>query len=283
MRIAIAGYNGFIGSSIVSGGSNNEFIFLSRELLYGDNEVLANSLENTDAVLNFAGYPIAKRWTGKRKKLIWESRITITQNIVKAIEHCKIKPGVFINSSAIGIYKYDTINTEEDYFFGESTLAGLVSAWENEAEKVHPEVKLKIIRLGLVLGRKGGALPFLLRLFNLGLGGKIGSGKQVYSFIHIQDVVQAVYFLLDNKEEGIFNLTAPEPVTNKVFTETLARQMKRPAFFAVPSFVLNLMLGNAAELITRGQTVLPQKLLNAGYKFTFATINEAIENILTGK
>ena len=283
MRIAIAGYNGFIGSSIVSGGSNNEFIFLSRELLYGDNEVLANSLENTDAVLNFAWYPIAKRWTGKRKKLIWESRITITQNIVKAIEHCKIKPGVFINSSAIGIYKYDTINTEEDYFFGESTLAGLVSAWENEAEKVHPEVKLKIIRLGLVLGRKGGALPFLLRLFNLGLGGKIGSGKQVYSFIHIQDVVQAVYFLLDNKEEGIFNLTAPEPVTNKVFTETLARQMKRPAFFAVPSFVLNLMLGNAAELITRGQTVLPQKLLNAGYKFTFATINEAIENILTGK
>jgi len=283
MRIAIAGYNGFIGSSIVSGGSNNEFIFLSRKLLYGDNEVLANSLENTDAVLNFAWYPIAKRWTGKRKKLIWESRITITQNIVKAIEHCKIKPGVFINSSAIGIYKYDTINTEEDYFFGESTLAGLVSAWENEAEKVHPEVKLKIIRLGLVLGRKGGALPFLLRLFNLGLGGKIGSGKQVYSFIHIQDVVQAVYFLLDNKEEGIFNLTAPEPVTNKVFTETLARQMKRPAFFAVPSFVLNLMLGNAAELITRGQTVLPQKLLNAGYKFTFATINEAIENILTGK
>jgi len=283
MRIAIAGYNGFIGSSIVSGGSNNEFIFLSRKLLYGDTEVLANSLENTDAVLNFAGYPIAKRWTGKRKKLIWESRITITQNIVKAIEHCKIKPGVFINSSAIGIYKYDTINTEEDYFFGESTLAGLVSAWENEAEKVHPEVKLKIIRLGLVLGRKGGALPFLLRLFNLGLGGKIGSGKQVYSFIHIQDVVQAVYFLLDNKEEGIFNLTAPEPVTNKVFTETLARQMKRPAFFAVPSFVLNLMLGNAAELITRGQTVLPQKLLNAGYKFTFATINEAIENILTGK
>lgn len=283
MIIALAGHNGFIGKKIQEKLNNHRFILLDRDVLYGSKEKLAEMIRGTDAVVNFAGYPVSKRWTRKAKREIFRSRVVLTGNIVEAINSLEDKPKLFINSSAIGIYAIDSIVTEEDTIFEDNYLAEIVKQWEEEADKISSEVRLIKIRLGMVLGNEGGAFPRLKRLFTAGLGGIIGSGNQVYSFIHIDDVVMGINFLLNSEHSGTFNFTAPKPVTNKVFTKTLASKTGKRAFFYVPSFGLRIIMGQSSLIALKGQTVYPKRLLDAGYNFTFATIENALDNLIGRK
>jgi len=276
MIIALSGHSGFIGSHIKEAFSKHEFILVSRQELYGDYKVLAEKIAGADVVINSAGFSVSNRWTRKNKKRIFDSRIKVTNNLVNAINSLDKKPEFFINNSGIALYEYDKEHTEYNYSYNDDFLAGVVNEWEKSANAVDESVKLIIIRLGLVLGNTGGAMPRLLRLFRLGLGGVIGSGNQVYSFIHIADVIRALKYLIRNNKEGVYNFTVPLPVTNKVFTRTLSKYLNRPVIFRVPAFALRLVMGQSAVLVTKGQTVYPQKLLDDGFIFNFDTIDKAI-------
>ena len=188
-----------------------------------------------------------------------------------------------MNASAIGIYENNKEHTEDSKAFADNFLSEVVGKWEAVADELPEEVRLVKLRLGMVLGADGGALPRLFTLFRWGLGGVIGSGRQVYSFIHIHDVTGAIDHIISKKGKGIYNLTAPEPVNNRLFTKVVARKMRRPAFLPIPKFMVQIMMGKAAMIVTEGQTVFPKKLLDEGYKFTFATLDEAIENLVHHK
>lgn len=280
MVIALSGYSGFIGLHIRKSFAEHDFILLNRKDLYGDLTALSKKIETADIVINCAGYPVAKRWSRKNKKKIYSSRIVVTENLVQAINMLQEPPDSFINTSAIGIYEEGKEHNETEFTYNNDFLADVVKEWEKKADATRKDVRLVKIRLGLVLGKDGGALPRLLRLFSLGLGGVIGSGKQVYSFIHIDDVTDALKFIINMEADGVYNFTTAYPVTNKVFTQTLASKLNRPSLFTVPEFALRVVMGKAAGIVTRGQTVYPKKLLDEGYSFTFATIDQAIENII---
>lgn len=279
MVIALAGYNGFIGAHIRKKLSSHDFVLLSRDDLYGTTEALSRRISDCDVLINTAGFSITARWSKKNRKKIYRSRIDVTNHLVSAIGMAENKPQVFINTSAIGIYKSKGEHTEASVAFAEGFLAEVVRDWEAAADNVAGEVRLVKMRLGMVLGSDGGAMPRLLKLFKWGLGGVIASGKQVYSFIHIDDVTGAIAHIIQGKGEGVYNFTAPNPVTNKIFTRTLAKKLRRPAWLPIPVFIMHLVMGKAAMVVTGGQTVYPEKLLSEGYKFTFASIDEAIEKL----
>jgi uncharacterized protein len=281
MVIALSGYTGFIGLNIRKAFAEHDFILVNRNDLYGDLTALSKKIETADIVINCAGYPVAQRWTRKNKIKIFSSRIVVTENLVKAINMLHEPPVSFINTSAIGIYEEGKEHSETEFTYNNDFLADVVKEWEKRAEAIRDDVKLIKIRLGLVLGKDGGAMPRLLRLFKIGMGGVIGTGKQVYSFIHIEDLTGALKFIIDRETEGVFNFTTPYPITNKEFTKTLASKLNRPAIFTVPEFLIRIVMGSAAKIVTRGQTVCPKKLLDEGYSFTFATIDQAIENIVS--
>ncbi|MEX0988429.1 MAG: TIGR01777 family oxidoreductase [Bacteroidales bacterium] len=280
MIIALAGYTGFIGSHIKDYFSEEEFILLEREDLAGQTDKLADKIKGADVVINSVGYPVSKRWNRKNRNLMHQSRIDVTQKLVQAINILKNKPDYYVHMSAIGIYAYDKEHSEIVYTYGDDFLAGVVREWEDTVDDLHPITRVIKVRSGMVLGRNGGVFVRLKRIFKLGLGGVIGSGKQVYSFIHMEDLLAALKFLMDKNEEGVFNFTAPNPVTNKQFTKALAASLNRPAIFRVPAILLRLWMGKGAVIATRGQTVYPKKLLDAGYKFTFATIDKALVNLV---
>ncbi len=279
MVIALAGHSGFVGTHIRKYFSMDNFILLDRKDLYGATDALAQKISGCDVLINTAGFNISARWTKKNRKKIRSSRIEVTNHLVGAIEKAELKPKVFISASAIGIYQHNKEHTEASDEYSDDFLAEVVQDWETAADAAASEVRLVKMRLGMVLGADGGALPRLFRLFKWGLGGVIGSGKQVYSFIHIDDVTRAIAHIMEKKGEGVYNFTAPHPVTNKTFTKTISEKLRRPAFFIIPGFAMHLVMGKAAMVVTKGQTVYPKRLLDEGYKFTFATIDEAIKNL----
>lgn len=279
MVIALAGYNGFIGSHIRKRLHAHDFIKLSREDLYGSAKALAQKISGSDVLINTAGFSIAARWTKKNRKKIHSSRIDVTLQLVRAISLAEQKPEVFMTASAIGIYRNRMEHAEDSRAYADDFIAKVVRDWEAAADTLTDDVRLVKMRLGMVLGADGGALPKLFRLFKWGLGGVIASGKQVYSFIHIEDVTGAIAHILEQKGEGVYNFTAPVPVTNKTFTKTIAKKLHRPALLPIPEFLMQIVMGKSAIMVTKGQTVYPKKLLDEGYKFTFATIDEAIENL----
>ncbi|MDF1572200.1 MAG: TIGR01777 family oxidoreductase [Bacteroidales bacterium] len=279
MVIALAGYNGFIGSHIRKRLHAHDFIMLSRDDLYGSASALARKISGSDVLINTAGFRITARWTKKNREKIHSSRIVVTRQLVQAISLAEQKPAVFMTASAIGIYRNQMEHTEDSRAYADDFLAKVVRDWEAAADTVTGDVRLVKMRFGMVLGGDGGALPKLLRLFKWGLGGVIASGKQVYSFIHIEDLTGAIAHILEQKGEGVYNFTAPVPVTSKTFTNTIAKKLHRPAMIPSPGFLMQIVMGKAAIVVTKGQTVYPKKLLDEGYKFTFATIDEAIENL----
>lgn len=280
MVIALAGYNGFVGSHIRKKFEKHDFILLDRKDLYGDTGHLGRKISGSDVLINTAGFSVSERWTKGTRKKIRDSRVTVTANLADAIKKAEKQPGMFLNASAIGVYRHGMEHSESSVAYADDFLAEVVRDWEHAADAVPEEVKLVKMRLGMVLGANGGALPRLFRLFKWGLGGVIGSGKQVYSFIHIDDVTGAIAHLVEHGGEGVYNFTAPHPVTNKTFTKTIASKLHRPAFLPIPGLMMHLVMGKAKMIVTKGQTVYPKKLLDEGYKFTFATIDEAIENLV---
>lgn len=233
-----------------------------------------------DAVVNLAGSPVMTRWTQAGKDSILESRIMSTRHIVDALARATGK--TLLCANAIGFYGDggDAICTE-DTPRGEGFLADVTKAWQDEA--LHAREfghRVVIPRVSVVLGR-GGALAKMMTPFSLGLGGRIGHGRQWFSWIHVQDLTRVMSFLLENPAaSGPFNACAPEPVTNAHFTRALAAALKRPAFLPVPAFALSLVLGEAASMLLTGQRCTPEALERLGFTFHFPRIEQALADIV---
>ncbi len=251
---------------------------------YSNPEEWKNHLNESDAVIHLAGASIAgKRWNASYKKLIMESRIASTRNIVKAIEEAEQKPSTFISSSAVGYYgnAENNILTETSES-GNDFLSQVCKAWELESEKVESfGVRRISVRTGIVLSAKGGALERMLLPFKLFIGGPIGSGKQWFPWIHIDDLIRIYLFALDNPSiSGIINAASPNPATMKEFALTLGKTLHRPSLFRVPFFALRIAIGEAAESVIASQRVIPKKLLESGFKFKFENVEEALRDLL---
>jgi len=284
MKIAISGSYGYIAQNLIPGleAANHVITRIPRSEL-GDVDQLTKTLLGSDVVINLAGAPILQRWTTKNKNEIIRSRIDSTQNIVEAINRLpiEIRPGLFISASAIGIYSQDKVHTEESTSFSNDFVAEVVKSWENASDDLNPDVRKVIFRIGLILGKEAKTIQSLIPVIKLGLGGKIGSGKQPIPFIHIADAIRAFLWSIENKNaRGIYNLVAPENIDNKTFTKTLAESLNRPAIFTVPEFILKFALGEASALLLQSPQANPERLLNEGFTFNFPDIKSSIDEII---
>jgi hypothetical protein len=282
MIIAITGVGGFIGSQLASffQSSNYELRTIQRIEEGTLATEVARQLSGVDVIINLAGAPIISRWNAAYKKLLLDSRIITTRKIVEAINLLDQKPKLLISASAIGIYSQEGIQTESNFSIAHDFLGQICSAWELEAKKAIPVTRVAIIRLGIVLGKGGGALKRMLPLFKLGLGGKIASGKQGFSWIHSADVIHAIQFIIENEQlKGEFNFTAPEVVDNLKFTKVLAKVLHRPAFFAVPTIALKILFGEGSMAVIGGQYALPKHLADEGFQYRYPDLKSALEDI----
>ena len=239
-----------------------------------------------DAVINLAGEPImARRWSDARKRVLWESRVSLTEKLVERMAQAPVKPTVFISGSAIGIY-----GDQGDDLLDESSVGGddfghqLCAAWESAALQAEAQgIRVCLLRTGLVVGRQGGFLDRMLLPFKLGLGGRIGDGRQWMSWIHLQDHIALTLFLLRTSQaRGPYNATAPNPVTNQEFTRELARQLRRPAFLPVPAWLLKVVAGEMSGLLLGSQRALPRHAQAQGFRFSFETLAPALQDALIG-
>lgn len=303
MKIFITGGTGFIGKQLVRAlisdghvvtiltrslrGARQAFDGYEVDLVEGNPAepgAWLKSIDGADAVINLCGEKIlGKKWTGDFKKQILDSRIKPTDLIVKAISEAHVKPKILINGSAIGYYadRGSDILTEDEPA-GKDYAAYLCKAWEETALKASDYgTRVVLLRTGLVLGEKGGALTEMAKPFKFFAGGPIGSGNQYLSWIHIRDHVEITKLCLNNETlSGAINLTAPDPVTNDEFMKTLGKVMGRPSWLRVPAFTLKLMFGEGAALLLEGQRVVPKKAVDSGYSFKFANLEDALRDVL---
>jgi uncharacterized protein len=247
--------------------------------------VSAADVSGFDAVIHLAGETVVGRWTESKRKAIRESRVEGTRNLATALAKTDGKPGVLVCASAIGFYgdRGEELLCEESRG-GQGFLPEVCREWE-EASRIAVTAGIRTvnIRIGLVLSPKGGALTNMLTPFKLGLGGRIGSGQQWWSWIHVDDIVGAIHHALNTASlSGAVNLVAPHPVRNAEFTKTLASVLGRPAFFPVPEFALRAAFGGMAanELLLASQHVEPAKLAAGGYSFRFRELRAALENLV---
>lgn len=299
MNILITGGTGFIGSHLARALINQKHrvvIFCrdakKAEKLFGSNVIAVEQLseinDTIDAVINLAGEPIMgsginARWSAKRKQQLVDSRVGVTHQLMEWMAALEKKPSVLISGSAIGYYG----NYPEDQDLTEHASprscfpSQLCQEWEFEALKAKSfGMRVCLLRTGVVLDKNAGALKKMWLPFSLGLGGNVASGQQWLSWIHIHDMVQLILFLLANTDiEGAVNATAPQPVRYQQFTLTLASVLSRPHVAPMPKTVLNIVFGEAAQLLTEGQKVVPKVLLDNGFTFQFSAIDEALKHI----
>ncbi|WP_395344246.1 TIGR01777 family oxidoreductase [Ningiella sp. W23] len=237
-----------------------------------------DSLDSYDAIVNLAGEPIAdKRWSDAQKERICQSRWQITERLVAMINQAQDKPDVFISGSAIGYYgrQDDTPITEDFKDFHEEFSRTVCAKWEDIANTA--SIRTCVLRTGVVLSDDGGALSKMLMPFRLGLGGPIGDGKQFMSWIHIDDMVRGIQFLLENDQcSGPFNFTSPKPASNAFFAHKLCQRLDRPCIFTTPTFAVKALMGESSELVIYGQKVIPMRLENAGFNFSFPVLADAL-------
>jgi uncharacterized protein (TIGR01777 family) len=289
-RIAITGASGLIGTALVGHlkSEGHTVQRLVRRPIVAPDEIQwdpktgyvdIEALRGVDAVIHLAGVGVGdKRWSKKYKAEILNSRLLGTTAIARAVS--EVKPQVFISASAIGWYgESGNRAVVESDRVGDDFLAAVCREWEAAADLAQGVRTVKI-RTGLVLDPTGGALGKMLPLFRLGLGGKLGNGKQWWSWITLHDVIRAISFLLENKIEGPVNLTSPNPVTNQEFTSALARAMHRPALFPAPAIGLKIALGGFSSEILGSKKVMPQELTNAGFTWDYPHITNALTALI---
>jgi len=306
MRIIIAGGSGLIGRALTRSfvKDEHEVILLSRnpkrvsELPVGARvaqwdgatpDGWSELVEGADAIINLAGENIAgegffpDRWTDERKHRIRTSRLNAGKAVTHAIQTAEHKPGVVVQASAIGYYgPSDDQVVTEDNPPGDDFMARLCQEWENStADVVELGVRRVVTRGSIALSTQGGALTRLMFPFKFFVGGQLGSGNQYISWIHMDDQVDAIKFLIDNQEaNGVYNLSSPNPVTNREFAKNLGQVMGRPSFIPVPEFAFRTMFGEVATVVVDGQRVLPKRLLELGYQFQFPQLEPALRETL---
>ncbi|PKG74174.1 TIGR01777 family protein [Shewanella sp. GutCb] len=295
MNILITGASGFVGTQLVKRLSHHQLTLLTRHPEQAAKRLgthhhylssldgLAN-LDSFDALINLAGEPIAgKRWSDTQKKSICHSRWSITAKLAQLILASNNPPSTFVTASAVGYYgSQGSRHIDETLQLSSESRAEFTHKvchkWEQEAQNAATEAtRVCIVRIGLVLGSQGGALAKMLPAFKLGLGGPIANGKQGMSWIHQDDLIGLIEFLLNNPQtSGVFNGCAPMPVSNKDFTKALGAALNRPACIPVPAFGLKLALGEMSTLLIEGQYVVPKRALAAGFEFKYPTIDSAL-------
>ncbi len=294
MNLLITGGTGFIGTALCSHLSDQHDITLKTrypESISGNIKGISSlsQLAPTkvfDVVINLAGEPIAnKRWSKNQKRKIIDSRINGTEELVNFFKNSKEKPSLLISGSAIGYYGVGSTNEtiDEDNSGDKSFSSSLCTTWENTAMQAESlGIRTCTLRTGIVLGKNGGALKKMLLPFKLGLGGRIGTGNQWMSWIHIDDLIGIINYCIEHKDlHGPINGTAPNPTSNAEFTKILSKTLKRPAFFHLPSPIIKFLAGEMGEeLLLAGKKVVPSKILAAGYNFKYAYLEEALSNIL---
>ncbi len=305
MKVAITGATGFVGSRLVErlSAEGHQILVLTRNLAAAQKIFPKSALPNLeivaytptasgawqeaialcDGVVNLAGEPIAeKRWTPQQKQEILNSRKLGTQKIVEAIAKANPKPKVLVNASAIGYYgTSETATFDETSPPGKDFLAEVCQAWEAEAQKVtQAGVRLVILRLGIVLGQ-GGAIAKMIAPFKVFAGGPLGTGRQWFSWIYLDDLVNLIIQALTKPEmEGVFNATAPNPVRMSELAQTMGEIMQRPSWLPVPSFALETLLGEGAMVVLEGQQVLPQRTQASGFNYQYSTVKQALKEIV---
>ncbi|GAA5316380.1 MAG: TIGR01777 family oxidoreductase [Candidatus Pelagadaptatus aseana] len=291
----MTGGTGLIGRAFIRQYPEHTFTVLTRtpklsQRSLGSHINLIESLEDLhdlngfDAVINLAGEPIIdKRWSDKQKAIICNSRWHITKHLVDLFNHSDQPPKVFLSGSAIGVYGHqgDTELLEDSPTGQPDFPTEVCSNWESIALNANGVTRVVLLRTGIVLAKQGGALAKMLLPFKLGLGGPIGQGRQYMSWIHLQDHIRAMAYLLEQPDlSGPVNLTAPTPQPNRQFSQTLARVLKRPAFLPMPPLIMRMALGESACLLLDSQNVIPNKLENSGFEFRYRELEPALNDLI---
>ncbi|HYY24771.1 MAG TPA: TIGR01777 family oxidoreductase [Candidatus Udaeobacter sp.] len=295
MKLVVAGASGFIGSALIprllenghtltllTQSSPRDSSTPKKRWLYWTPGVAGDwqmAIEGADGVINLAGEPIAKRWSENQKRKIRHSRLKTTSSLIEAIGKAKEKPVFLLSASAVGYYgpRGDEI-INEAAAPGKDFLASVCREWEAEAQKAESfGIRTIRLRTGVVLGRGGGALVKMVPPFKFFVGGPLGSGTQWMSWIHLEDEVSLILYLMENYEAaGPFNATAPNPVQMKEFCRTLGKVMGRPCWAPVPAFALRLMVGEMADMLLTGQRVIPAAAQKLGYEFRYPNLYNAL-------
>ncbi len=296
MKVAIFGGSGFIGQQLalelVKRG--DEVLVVSRAArepvsgmsytTWAELSEQPGQVEGFHAFVNLAGESINQLWTKRAKSRILNSRLDATRRVSELVDQLAVKPQVVVNGSGMSLYGY----SEDEIFDDDSQsrltdfLGQTVDAWERAADAING-CRIVKLRIGLVLGTSGGAFPLMMLPYRLFVGGRVGSGKQWHSWIHISDMIGIILHAIDHPNvEGSINCTGPEPVTNDRFGREIGRALGRPHWFPVPSLLMKTMLGEMSEVLLEGQRVLPSKIIAQGYTFQYPTIERAIDQLLNG-
>jgi uncharacterized protein (TIGR01777 family) len=280
MKIVILGGTGLIGKALQKSLSKEHQVDCFNREAFQSVEHLASLVEGSDIVIQLAGSTISKRWSNKVVKEMWQSRVDTNQMLSEVVQSLSTKPRV-ICASGISFYAESSCNdpkTEEDPK-GDGYLTNLNIAIEDAARSISDDVI--ILRFGVVLSRQGGALQKLYWPYYFGVGGPIMSGNQCFSWIHIKDLVKAIHFLIDSPEsKGVYNVTSPEPVPQKIFGKALAKALKRPFLIPVWEWQLKILLGKGSEVLTLSASVIPKRLLDDGFVFDYPSVDSAMKELI---
>lgn len=283
MRIAISGTSGFVGGRLKTfcQESGHDVIKINRQDLLQHSSILRQKVTDADVVIHLSGASLMRRFTRKNKSLIRQSRIETTRNLSTAIQMVDRPPALFISTSAVGIYHSKGVHSEDEFVYDMGFLAKVCKDWEAEAMKAVTRCRVAIFRFGVILDKKEGAFPKMLKLFKSGFGGKIASGKQAVPWVHIEDVLRAYEYAIKNpRVHGPFNIVSPGVLQSAEYTRMLAKKLHRPHLVPAPGWALRLALGKSSELITHGQSVVPKRLLDCGFSFKYPILKDALEELV---
>ncbi|CAN6555277.1 unnamed protein product [Malus baccata var. baccata] len=304
MTVSITGATGFIGRRLVQrlhadnhsvrvltrSRSKAELIFPVKDfpgIVIAEEAQWKDSIQGSTGVVNLAGLPISTRWSPEIKKEIKTSRIRVTSKVIDLINDLPdaVRPTVLVSATAVGYYgTSETQVFDEQSPSGNDYLAEVCREWEGTARKVNKDVRLALIRIGVVLGKDGGALAKMIPLFMVFAGGPLGSGKQWFSWIHLDDIVNLIYEALSNPSyKGVINGTAPNPVRFAEMCEHLGNVLGRPSWLPVPDFALKAVLGEGASVVLDGQRVLPVRAKELGFSFKYSYVRDALQSIISQK
>ncbi|TKI68763.1 TIGR01777 family protein [Sulfurimonas crateris] len=283
LKIVICGKSGLVGSKLEEffNPEHNDIVGL-RVREDSSVEGIAKQLEKCDVLINLSGTTILAPWSESYKKELRSSRIETTKKLVDAIAICKERPKLFLSASAVGIYKSNTPHNDDSQNYADDFLSALCLEWEAEAQKAKEfDVRVVEMRFGVIFSKEGGAMSKILPPFKMGVGGKLGDGEQMVSWIHIEDLLRAVEFIIRTPAIiGSVNFSAPYPLSNIEQTKILGKVLRRPTFFSVPAFLIKLIFGEGAHVVLDSKEVYPTKLKENGFEFHYEKFEDALREIV---